>query len=182
MGGVDLTELVAEAAAVPAGCEGLLVLPYLAGERTPLFDPDARGLMAGLTLRHTRAHLLRASYEGIGFGVRQMLDLFPDPAVTTNRTVAVGGGLRSPVWLSVISDITGRTQQIPREGIGACYGSALLAAIGSELVPAGTDWTTIDHEVVPEPSNRDLYDELYPTWLELYPATRTQMHRLARRS
>ena len=86
---------MAEAAAVPAGCEGLIALPYLAGERTPVFDPDARGLFAGLTLRHGRGHLFRAAYEGIGFGVRQILEMFDD-AHTGRRTVAVGGGLRSP--------------------------------------------------------------------------------------
>jgi xylulokinase len=179
MGDPDLDGLGAKAAAVAPGCEGLLVLPYLAGERTPLFDPNARGVVAGLTLRHTRAHLLRASYEGIGFGVRQMLDLFSDPAVPTNRTVAVGGGLRSPVWTSVISDITNRTQQIPKEGIGACYGSAQLAAIGIGLVPAGTDWTVIDREVPPNSANRTRYDELYRVWLQLYPGTRDPIHSLA---
>ncbi len=183
MGGVDFGSLIAEAAEVPAGSEGLLVLPYLAGERTPLFDPEARGLMAGLTLRHTRAHLLRASYEGIGFGVRQMLDLFPDPeGHAGGRTVAVGGGLRSPVWTSVVSDITGQTQQIPKQGIGACYGSALLAAIGTGLVSPDTDWTKIEREVPPDPERQALYDELYGCWLELYPATRTQMHRLSKLS
>lgn len=179
MGGVDLTSLVAEAAAVPAGSEGLLVLPYLAGERTPIFDPEARGLMAGLTLRHSRAHLLRASYESIAFGVRQMLDLFSDSMAPASRTVAVGGGLRSPVWTSVISDVTGRIQQIPGQSIGACYGSAQFAAIGTGLVPPETDWTKIEREVAPDPANRELYDDLYQTWLELYPATRSQMHRLA---
>ena len=68
MGGPDFDMLKAEAAEVPLGAEGLLVLPYLAGERTPVFDPDARGLVAGLTLRHSRAHLFRAAYEGIASG------------------------------------------------------------------------------------------------------------------
>ena len=178
MGGVDLDVLGAEAAAVPAGSEGLLVLPYLAGERTPLFDPEARGLLAGLTLRHTRAHVLRASYEGIGFGVRQMLDLFPSQVGDGGRTVAVGGGIKSSVWTAAVSDITGRTQQMPRHGIGACYGSALLAAIGTGLVPPDTDWTKIEGEVAPDPERRELYEELYRCWRELYPATRPQMHRL----
>jgi xylulokinase len=179
VGGVHFDTLLAEADAVAPGAEGLLVLPYLAGERTPLFDPDARGLVAGLTLRHSRGHLVRACYEGIAFGIRHILDLFDGADTDVSRTVAVGGGLQSPLWLGALSDITNRTQLIPRQAIGASFGGALLAAIGSKLVPDTTDWTVIDREVVPDPANRQLYDDLYATWLELYPATRTQMHRLA---
>jgi xylulokinase len=178
MGGPDFDTLKAEAADVPLGAEGLLVLPYLAGERTPVFDPEARGLVAGLTLRHTRAHLFRAAYEGIGFGIRHILDFFDESATPVTRTVAVGGGVNSPLWTSIVSDITGQTQLIPRETIGACYGDALLAAIGAGIVGPKTDWTVIDHVIEPDPSQQACYQELYPLWRELYPATRDQMHRL----
>jgi xylulokinase len=176
-GGASLEELTAEAAAVPAGCEGLIALPYLAGERTPVFDPDARGLFAGLTLRHGRGHLFRAAYEGIGFGVRQILEMFDD-AHTGRRTVAVGGGLRSPVWAQAVSDITGRPQLVAEQGIGASYGGALLAAIGAGLVAPQTDWANITHEITPNPDHRQMYDELYGVWRELYPATRSLVHEL----
>ena len=177
-GGASFEDLTAEAAAVPPGCEGLVMLPYLAGERTPVFDPQARGVLAGLTLRHGRGHLFRAAYEGIAFGIRQILERFDD-AHSASRTVAVGGGLRSPVWAQAISDITGRPQLVPRQAIGASYGDALLAAIGIGLVPPATDWASIDREITPDPDNLDRYDELYETWRELYPATREQVHRLA---
>lgn len=176
-GGAPLDELMAEASAVPAGCEGLMALPYLAGERTPVFDPMARGLFAGLTLRHGRGHLFRAAYEGIGFGVRQILEMFDD-AHTGRRTVAVGGGLRSPVWAQAVTDITGRPQLVAEQGIGASYGDALMAAIGVELVAPETDWAKITHEITPNPDNRALYDELYETWRGLYPATKDLMHAL----
>lgn len=176
-GGASFDELTAEAAAVPAGCEGLIALPYLAGERTPVFDPDARGLFAGLTLRHGRGHLFRAAYEGIGFGIRQILEMFDD-AHTGRRTVAVGGGLRSPVWAQAVSDITGRPQLVAEQGIGASYGGALMAAIGVELVAPHTDWATITHEITPNPDHRALYDELYGVWRELYPATKSLVHEL----
>lgn len=176
-GGADFETLMAEAAAVPAGSEGLLVLPYLAGERTPVFDPAARGVFAGLTLRHGRGHLFRAAYEGIAFGIRQILERFDD-AHTGQRTVAVGGGLRSPIWAQAVSDVTGRTQLVPEQAIGASYGDALLAAIGVGLVPADTDWAKIAREVVPDPGNRELYDKLYETWRDLYPQTRDLVHRL----
>ncbi|GAS87857.1 FGGY-family carbohydrate kinase [Mycolicibacterium brisbanense] len=177
-GGASFEELVAEARDVPPGSEGLLVLPYLAGERTPVFDPQARGVVAGLTLRHGRGHLFRAAYEGISFGIRQILERFDD-AHSGARTVAVGGGLRSPIWVQAVSDITGRPQLIPEQGIGASYGDALLAAIGTGLVPADTDWAKIAREIKPDARNRVLYDDLYATWRELYPATREQVHRLS---
>lgn len=176
-GGADFDTLMAEAAAVPPGSDGLIALPYLAGERTPVFDPLARGLFAGLTLRHGRGHLFRAAYEGIGFGIRQILEMFDD-AHTGLRTVAVGGGLQSPVWAQAVSDITGRPQLVPEQAIGASYGDALMAAIGVGLVAPETDWARIDREITPNPANRALYDDLYDVWRELYPATRELVHDL----
>jgi xylulokinase len=79
-----------------------------------VFDSEARGWwLAGLTLRHSRAHLFRAAYEGIAFGIRRILDLFDESATPVTRTVAVGGGVNSPWWISIVSDVTGRTQLIP---------------------------------------------------------------------
>lgn len=176
-GGASFDTLMAEASLVPPGSEGLIALPYLAGERTPVFDPQARGMFAGLTLRHGRGHLFRAAYEGIGFGVRQILEMFDD-AHSGQRTVAVGGGLRSPIWAQAVSDITGRPQLVAEQGIGASYGDALMAAIGVELVPPETDWARIDREITPDESNRALYDDLYGVWRELYPATRELVHDL----
>ena len=177
-GGASFDDLMAEAQSVPPGSEGLLVLPYFAGERTPVFDPQARGVVAGLTLRHGRGHLFRAAYEGISFGIRQILERFDD-AHSATRTVAVGGGLRSPIWAQAVSDITGRPQLVPEQAIGASYGDALLAAIGVGLVPPDTDWAKIAREIKPDARNRHLYEGLYATWRELYPATRDHVHRLA---
>ena len=176
-GGASLDDLMKEALDVPPGSDGLLILPYLAGERTPVFDPKARGVAVGLTLRHGRGHIFRAAYEGIAFGIRQILERF-DEAHAGERTVAVGGGLRSPIWAQAVSDVTGRPQLVPQEAIGASYGDALLAAIGVGLVSPGTDWAKIAREIKPDPGNRALYDDLYATWRELYPATRDVVHRL----
>jgi len=93
--------------------------------------------------------------------------------------VAVGGGLRSPIWAQTVSDVTGRAQLVPEQAIGASYGDALLAAIGVGLVPPATDWAKIAREIKPDPGNHERYSELYTTWRELYPATKEQMHRLA---
>ena len=80
--------------------------------------------------------------------------------------------MNSPLWTAIVSDITGRPQLIPRETIGACYGDALLAAIGTGIAGPKTDWTVIDHVVEPDQSRQACYDEIYPLWRELYPATR----------
>jgi xylulokinase len=175
-GGVPFETLVEEAAAVAPGSEGLVLLPYFSGERTPIYDPLARGVIAGLTLRHRRGHLLRATYEGIACGVRQILDVFR-PA---ERVVAVGGGTQGGLWTQIVSDVAGIRQTVPQQTIGASYGDALLAAIGVRAVPLETDWTRPDHVVVPDPDTAPTYETLFRTYCELYPATREQVHRLAR--
>ncbi|MDJ0395741.1 FGGY-family carbohydrate kinase [Rhodococcus sp. G-MC3] len=181
-GGAPFDELMREASAVPAGAEGLLILPYLAGERTPVFDANARGVLSGLTLRHGRGHIFRAAYEGISFGIRQILEMFENSDTPVTRAVAVGGGLRSPVWAQALSDITGQTQLITEQAIGASYGDGLLAAIGVGAVPPETDWATVSSELPPNPANKGLYDDLYGSWLQLYPATRDIVHASGRRS
>ena len=179
-GGVPFETLVAEAAAVPAGSEGLVMLPYFSGERTPIYDPLARGVIAGLTLRHGRGHLLRAAYEGIACGVRQIVESFEEAAGRPTRIVAVGGGTQGGLWTQIVSDVSGLVQQVPAETIGASYGDALLAAIGVGLVPPQTDWARLDHTIQPDPSTTSVYATLFQTYGELYPATRPQVHRLAR--
>lgn len=178
--GAPFETLVDEASRLPAGSDGLLVLPYFAGERTPIFDPSARGVVAGLTLRHRRGHLFRAVYEGIAFGIRQILELLDTPANPVRRIVAVGGGTQGGLWTQVVSDVTGREQHVPRQTIGAAYGDALMAAIGVGLVPADTDWTQSGDLVIPDPAQREVYDELYALYTSLYDATRTHVHALAR--
>ncbi|WP_428964056.1 FGGY-family carbohydrate kinase [Micromonospora fluostatini] len=179
VGEVPFETLVAEAARVPAGSDGLLLLPYFAGERTPIFDPDARGVIAGLTLRHGRGHLFRAVYEGIAFGIRQILELLDTPANPVRRLVAVGGGTQGGLWTRIVSDVTGREQEVPEVTIGASYGDALLAATGAGLVAPDTDWTRPGEIVRPDPAVRGTYDTLYAGYTSLYTDTRAQVHTLA---
>ena len=105
--GADYATLTDEAADVPPGARGLLLLPYFAGERTPIFDPDARGLVLGLTTGHGRAELYRAALEGIAHGVRHNLEAFRDAGGPDPRLVAVGGGTRGGLWTQIVSDVTG---------------------------------------------------------------------------
>ncbi|WP_288798921.1 FGGY-family carbohydrate kinase [uncultured Arsenicicoccus sp.] len=180
MGRPSFEALVAEAREIPAGSDGLVLLPYFAGERTPHYDPDARGVVAGLSLRHTRAHLFRATYEGIGYGIRQVVDTLSDVAGPPARVVAVGGGTQGGLWTQVVSDICGIEQVVPRVTVGASYGDALMAAVGTAVVPTGTTWAQADHLVVPDPAVRVDYDRLYQVYADLYPSTRDAMHTLSR--
>lgn len=179
VGDVPFAQLVAEAAEVPAGSDGLVVLPYFAGERTPVFDPHARGVVAGLSLRHGRAHLFRAVYEGIAYGIRQILEFLDGAGGPATRIVAVGGGTQGGLWTQIVSDVTGREQVVPAETIGASYGDALLAAIGTGLVPPDTDWARAGTVVTPDTRHRETYDRLYAAYAALYPATRDIVHDLA---
>jgi len=178
-GNAPFEQLVLEASQAPPGADGLLVLPYFAGERTPIFDPQARGVVAGLTLRHGRGHLFRAVYEGIAFGIRQILEVLDEAAEPAARIVGVGGGTQGGLWTQIVTDVTGRRQLLPAQTIGASYGDALLAAIGAGLAAPGTDWSQVSAQIDPDPAHRELYDELYDAYCELYPATREQVHRLA---
>jgi xylulokinase len=179
VGGVDYGRLVAEAASSPVGSRGLVALPYFAGERSPLFDPNARGVIAGLTLSHTRGDLFRAVYEAIGYGIRHILETFAGAGAAPQRVVAVGGGTQGDLWTRVVSDICRLRQTVPEQTIGACYGNALLAAIGTGLVPVETDWTRARYEVAPDDANAGAYDELYHLYRRLHPATAEIQHALS---
>ena len=178
-GGPPYEQLVAEATAVPPGADGLVVLPYFAGERAPVDDPRARGLILGLTLSHGRGHLYRALLEATGYGVRHIVETLRAAGAKDRRLVAVGGGTRGDLWPQVASDILGRPQEIPRVTIGASYGDALLAAVAGGLVAEETRWNVPSAIVEPVAERAGLYDTLYATYRALYPATRDHMHALA---
>jgi xylulokinase len=176
--------LAALAAAVPPGSDGLVCLPYFAGERTPLNDPDARGVYAGLTLSHTRGHLYRASLEGTAFGVRHNLETMAAMDAPPRRLVAVGGGAKNPLWLQIVSDAAGLPQDVPERTTGAAYGDAFLAGLATGLVdglPAlRRDWVKPAATFRPRAAERAVYDRTYAVYRGLYDAARDQLHALAR--
>jgi xylulokinase len=176
--GGDYPALTAEAAASGVGAGGILMLPYFAGERTPIQDPDARGMIAGLTLSTTRGDLYRAALEATAFGVRHNLSAMARADAVVRRVVAVGGGTQGDLWTQVVSNVTGLEQEIPAVTIGASFGAAFLAAclVGS---PEINDWNPISRVVVPSPQLGRTYERLYALYLSLYPATEDVSHRLA---
>ncbi len=120
-----------EARSVPNGSEGLFFLPYLAGERTPHSDPDARGCFIGLTLKHTRGHLARAIMEGVTYAMRDSLQIIQDLKVPVRQVRVSGGGSKSPFWRQLQADMFGHPASVINCEQGPAYGVALLAAVGA---------------------------------------------------
>jgi xylulokinase len=169
--------LSSEAEASPAGSNGLLLLPYFSGERSPFNDPDARGVIAGLTLSHGRGDIYRAILEGVAFAIRHNLAEMSEIGTGIRRVFAVGGGTASRLWLQIVSDVTGLTQHLPERAGGAAYGDAYLAGRATGLVSTG--WARTGDQIVPDHQRRSLYDERYESYLELYRRTRKIVHALA---
>jgi xylulokinase len=180
VGGPDYPTLIAEAASSGPGARGLLMLPYFAGERTPIMDPDARGVIAGLTLTHTRGDLYRAALEATAFGVRHNIETMSAAGATIDRVVAVGGGAQGALWPQIVSDVTGMAQIIPSKTIGASFGAAFLAATLENDVLI-EEWNPPAGICRPDASAKAGYDDLYAHYLDLYPATREINRALAQR-
>lgn len=171
------------AAGSEPGARGLVMLPYFAGERTPINDPDARGLFIGLTLTHTRADMYRAVLEGVGFGIRHNIDTMRAQGVPPRRILAVGGGTQNPLWLQIVSDIAGIEQYVSDQHYGASYGDAFMAGVGIGLFEDTTqvaEWVDYRAVVRPDPAAHDRYQPYYEIYRQVYEDTAYTMHRLAR--
>ncbi|MBG6213880.1 MAG: FGGY-family carbohydrate kinase [Cryobacterium sp.] len=177
-GDIDYPILLNEAAASPPGSNGLLMLPYFAGERTPINDPDARGVIAGLTLSHTRGDLYRAALEATAFGIRHNIEQMRAAGATIDRIIAVGGGTQGGLWTQIVSDVTGLVQEITKTSIGASFGAAFLAA-GLVAETSIETWNPESHRITPNPLTAERYDALFASYLQLYPQTRALAHQLA---
>jgi xylulokinase len=170
-----------EAAAIPTGSQGVLILPYFSGERTPVNDPGARGVIAGLSLSHHRGHLFRAALESVGYGIRHNLESMDPDGDRVRRCIAVGGGTRGDLWLRIVSDITGRAQDVPALTIGASYGDAHLGGRGvGILTPTDlASWVRHDRSIDPNPATAELHADRYRAYLDLYTATRPVIKQLS---
>jgi xylulokinase len=169
---------------VEPGSAGIIVLPYFSGERTPLNDPDARGVIAGLTLAHTRAHLYRAVLESVGYGIRHNIETFRDIGAAVKRIVGVGGGTKSKTWLQIVSDVGNFSQIVPSLTIGASYGDAFLAGLSTGILEKEdiNRWVDSGATIIPNDQSHEIYDEYYSDYLALYERSREVVHRLAKRT
>ncbi|MBU6253692.1 MAG: FGGY-family carbohydrate kinase [Acidobacteria bacterium] len=174
-------ELVKEAAETKPGAEGVIVLPYFSGERTPVMDPRAKGMIFGLSLTHSRGHIFRAILEGMGHGVKQHVDLFTSIGARPKTIKSVGGGTKNSIWLQAISDISGVPQEVAPLTFGASYGDALLAGVAVGLVSSPEEirtWQGKARIISPDEKLAETYRPLSEIYTSLYDATKNQMHKL----
>lgn len=181
--GVDPHSLLEEdAAPLPPGSDGLLFLPYLMGERSPVWDAKASGAFVGLGLHHGRANLYRAVLEGVTYALRHNIEAGVQGVGTLDeRLVVVGGAAHSDLWMQIIADVTGRPVYTLQEEVEASLGAALLAAYGAGLITADavrTGWVTPVLRTMPAPQAQAAYHALFAQYVALYPALKPTMHAL----
>ncbi|HEX4203443.1 MAG TPA: FGGY-family carbohydrate kinase, partial [Ktedonobacteraceae bacterium] len=162
------------AAAVQPGAEGLTVLDFWQGSRTPIKDPRARGTIWGLTPAHSVGHLLRAVYEGTAYGNRRILEKLAELGVSTKTIIACGGGTRSALWLQILADVAGVPITLTTEPDAVTLGSAICAAVGSgaftDLHTAAQSMVHAGKTVEPSEATRAVYDEGYDRYKATYDA------------
>lgn len=184
--GDPLETLNREAVDVPPGCEGLLFLPYLAGERTPHADPDARGALVGLTLKHARGHVARAIMEGVTFALRDSLEIIRELGVPVRQIRASGGGSKSPLWRQLQADIFGQKVVTINAEQGPAFGVALLAAVGAgaykNIEEACAATIRVASETATDRKTKRTYDDYFALYQSLYPSLRSSFHAISQLS
>lgn len=165
------------------GSDGLMFLPYLAGERTPINDPFASGLMIGLKVSHTRAHIYKAALEGIAYTIEQHIEILEENNLPVQKIMAVGGGTKNQEWLQIIANVTGKPIHTSKISIGASYGDALMASLQAGFF---NSWKEIEGVIQPEytfmPDEKanTYYEKHKDIFKELYELNKESMHKLRR--
>lgn len=181
--GAIYPKMIEEAAAAPPGCEGLVFLPYLTGERCPYADPQARGAWIGLTVRHTRPHLIRAVLEGITFGMRDQIEIMRGRGVAIKEVRASGGGAASAFWRQLQADMYNAHVVTINTREGGALGVALLAAVGTGLyasVPEACQAAIkVTETIKPVKATATIYNDLYPAYRSLYAKLKDEFPKLA---
>jgi len=183
--GIDVYEILADQASqVPVGSSGLVILPYFAGERSPIWDTNARGVVFGLTLNHTKAHLVRAVMESVAYSVRHVKEVIEELGGVVKEIRSVGGQSKSALWNQIKADILGvqvvSLMHEPTESLG----SAMIAGYGIKVfksfVDASDRIVKVKDRFEPNSSNRRAYDNYYALYKSLYPSVKERFEDLAR--
>jgi xylulokinase len=179
-GGRD--DLIEGATTVPLGADGLIFLPYLWGERAPIWDSQARGVFFGLTLQHTRDHLARAILESVAFAVRHLAEGLAGSGAQIDEMRVCGGQARSAPWNQIKADVTGFPVAVPRVTEAALMGAAVLAGVGAGLLPditaSARRLVRVERVLEPDQDRHRCYTELYGVYKRLYPDLRDAFHQL----
>ncbi|WP_455381615.1 FGGY-family carbohydrate kinase [Salinispira pacifica] len=176
-------QLTEQAAAVPAGSDGLVALPFLMGERTPIWDTNARGLLFGLSLNHTKGHLVRAMMEGVAFAMYDSFRLVREAGLRINSPMVLNeGGAVSRVWRQIIADVFNVPVVLVKRRTGAPYGDAILAGVASGVLPGyrvAREWTEYVDPIEPNPAANAIYEEYFALYKSIYNNVKTDYQRLA---
>ena len=172
LGGEDsFDDLTAMADKIAPGSDGVIFLPYMAGERSPLWDPDAKGVFYGLGFDKTRAHMARAALEGVAFSLEHNLKVAESIGVEVGELLAMGGAANSRVWVQIKADITGKTIKIPASDTATTLGAAILAGVGVGLYgsfeEAVKKTISITRVQEPDPERHEIYKEAFQRYLAL---------------
>lgn len=167
--------------AIPPGSEGLISLPYFAGERTPINDPDAKGMFFGLTLKHTKEHMYRSILEAVGYSIAQHFDIFDELEVPINKIMAVGGGTKNPLWMQIVSDISGKEISTAKVTIGASFGDAMMAAMSIDYFDSFSELSKLIEKgetYYPNMENHEIYKKYQVIFNRLYEDNKDSMKEL----
>ncbi len=174
-----------DASAIPPGSEGLVLLDYWQGNRSPLRDPLARGVVWGLSLKHSRAHVFRAIYEGTAYGTRHILEDLANAGFECTEMYACGGGTKSELWMQIHADVCQLPIFIPEVQEAMTLGSAICAAVGSghysSLAEAAEQMVRVETKVEPDPSMKEVYDFYFQKYVASYPQLKDLMHEVSTR-
>jgi len=161
-----------EAAQVPPGCNGLVMLPHLQGAMAPESNPKAKGVFYGFTLHHGKAHFIRSIMEAIAFAVQRNIDVLEDLGIKVDEIRSLGGGSRSLLWSQIKADVTQRSVYIMENEEAACLGAAMLAGVATGIYPnlkvANKKMVSIKKQVKPNKANMDTYKQGYKRYTSLY--------------
>lgn len=157
---------------VAPGSDGVVFLPYMSGERTPIWDPNAKGVFYGLDFSKTKGHFVRAAMEGVALSVRHNLDVAYEAGASVSELRAMGGSANSFLWTQIKADVTGKKIVVPSSDTATTLGAVILAGVGigmySSFEEAVNKTVVIKREHEPNQDNREVYDKNYAVYLELY--------------
>ena len=174
-----------EAGAVGAGSQGLILLPYFLGEKTPIHDPLARGVWLGLTLSHSRAHMFRSVLEGVAYGFKHHLVILAERGLAVTKVRVTNGGARSALWKQITADVLGLPLEHVARHPGSSLGAAFIAGMGVGVFQKWEEidnFIEIDTIVRPDPVNHERYNRLFRTYLDLYTCLKDTFPRLSEAS
>ncbi len=183
--GVSAYDLLLEqAATVPPGCDGLLFLPYLMGERTPIWDANARGVLFGLSLNHSKGHLVRAALEGVAFALYHSFETLSAAGLRVNYPLVLNeGGARSTLWRRIITDVFDVGTVLLERRTGAPFGDAILAGVATGVFPdfsVARQWATTIEPMAPDPAAHARYMEHFALFKQVYQDLKNDFVALAR--